>query len=105
MTNCDWCEAKAVVQVELEPARLGTDKRTGTKVTKKPAKLAWACDAHKNIVNEQPPFYTCGCSYVEGEFRCPRHTNLLRHPHRERMQKEVIKGAPRRTSEGKIIVR
>lgn len=91
--KCTWCEEMSVVDVELEPVRRGKDKRTGRMVIKKPAILAPACEFHKNIVNQQPPFYTCGCSYVEDNLRCPRHDNLLRQPHRDRLTKELIKDA------------
>lgn len=95
--KCTWCDEKSVIQVELEPARRGIDKRTGKMVTKKLAKLAPACSYHRDIIDWQPPFYTCGCSYVEGELRCPRHDSLLRQPHRNRLTKELIKDAKRST--------
>lgn len=93
MTKCTWCDNTAITEVELEPPRRGKDKRTGLAVIKKPPIMAPACKDHKDILNEQPPFYTCGCSYVEGELRCPRHNNLLKQPHRERLTKDVIKDA------------
>lgn len=89
--SCSWCDELSVAEVVLEPARKGRDKRTGSMVEKKPAKKAFVCQAHKDIVDRQPPFYTCGCSYVEGELRCTRHQSLLRSPHRERLAKEVVK--------------
>lgn len=91
--KCTWCDEKSVTKVELEPSRRGTDKRTGKTVTKKPAKLAPACNYHRDIIDWQPPFYTCGCSYIEDELRCPRHNNPLKQPHRDRLTKGLIKDA------------
>lgn len=92
--KCSWCTADAVGDVVLEPARFGTDKRTGVKVEKKPAKTAPACKAHMKIVENQPPFYKCGCPYVEGEFKCPHHQNILREPWKSKFSKATIKHAP-----------
>lgn len=93
--RCAWCGEKAVTQIEIEPAKRGKDKRTGLMVIKKPPLMSPACVSHKDIINEQPPFYTCGCSYIDDQFRCPRHNNLLRHPFREKFTKSVIKDAPK----------
>lgn len=51
---CEWCyAADAVASVELKPATMGTDKRTGTRVVKKPAKKVNVCRACKTTVERQ----------------------------------------------------
>lgn len=75
--NCYWCGEPSVTEVLIERERKQTDKRTGVTGTI-PAKLAPACEQHRNILGEQPLFYTwCGCTYVEGEQTCPRHNRPL----------------------------
>jgi hypothetical protein len=92
--KCSWCQEDAVGEVEIEPPRYGKDKRTGVKVEKKPAKTAPACADHLTIVENQPPFYTCGCFYIEGEFKCPRHRSILREPWLSKFSKATIKHSP-----------
>lgn len=91
--KCFWCDETSVTEIEIQPAQKGKDKRTQRMVIKKPAWIVPACKEHRNIVDKQPPFYTCGCSYVEGEHRCPRHDKVLKQPHRDRLTKELIKDA------------
>jgi ribosomal protein L37AE/L43A len=51
---CEWCyDAAATGSVELKPAHYGTDKRTGVKVVKRPAKKLSVCPDCKRKVDEQ----------------------------------------------------
>ena len=92
--KCAWCGEDAIVAIELEPPRFGKDKRTGAKVEKKPAKTAPVCQKHKTIIEDQPPFYTCGCPYVEEEMKCPHHQSWLREPWKAKLSKATIKHSP-----------
>lgn len=89
--KCSWCDEDSIGDVELEPAKFGKDKRTGVKVEKKPPLMVPACSNHQKILDWQTPFYTCGCTYIEGEFKCPRHLRVLRSPWKEKLKKVSIK--------------
>jgi hypothetical protein len=91
MNQCAWCGAVAVGEVELEPPKKKRDKRTGIMVVSTPAKIAPVCKDHKDIVDRQQPFYVCGCTYVEGEFKCQRHASMLRQPWRGKLSTPTIK--------------
>ena len=73
--KCGWCDQLAVREVEIKPpVYTGVGKR---RRIIKLAQMVPVCWDHKDIVNIQPRFYTCGCSYVEGHDKCPIHDNGL----------------------------
>lgn len=76
---CTWCGKDGVEEIVLERDRYGVVN--GKRVLKKRAILATVCVDHRSILEHQPRFYTCGCSYIEGEDRCKLHLrNLKRLP-------------------------
>lgn len=81
MANCGWCGAPAIGEVILEPERWTMH---GTvKVISKSALTSPVCRAHRDIVDKQPRFYTCGCYYMD-QPRCPMHDKKERGAGREK---------------------
>lgn len=81
MKLCSWCGKEATEEVQIRGpsfSGVGTNRRMI-----KPAFMVPVCDDHKDIVANQPKFYTCGCSYVRGEPRCFIHENKLQPKFRE----------------------
>lgn len=79
--KCGWCDFPAVTTVKIAEARYtgaGDNRRL-----LKPAIMVEVCDRHKNIVERQPKFYTCGCNYADTP-RCFIHGKKLRKAFREK---------------------
>jgi len=56
---CSWCEERAVVEIQVQPAwvvKKGIDTRTGRRLsyTKKKALLAPACEDHAKVERVEP---------------------------------------------------
>lgn len=52
--KCEWCRnAEVVTEVETQPAKYRTDKRTGSKVMAKVAKKVKVCRDCQGIVERQ----------------------------------------------------
>ncbi len=77
MTQCTWCNDEAVYNLEIRPAKYKTNAYGMKAIIKNPV-LAPVCRIHQRIVEQQPTFYTCGCTYVEGENKCSFHGRKLR---------------------------
>ena len=77
MPKCAWCEHEASSNLEIAPARYRTNQFGMKAVVKEPT-LVPVCRKHELIVEEQPKFYTCGCTYVKGEDKCSFHGRNLR---------------------------
>lgn len=60
--KCSWCNNEAVSMLEI---RRGSTKRM--------PHLEPTCKYHESIIERQPVFYSCGCTYVEGEDKCRFH--------------------------------
>lgn len=76
MAICAWCGEESVDEVVIRPpvfTGVGQKRRLKIEAFKVPV-----CKDHQNIVRNQPAFYTCGCSYVKGQGKCPIHDNKLR---------------------------
>jgi hypothetical protein len=79
--KCAWCDRDAVTQIELRPATwTGAGKNRRMKMM---PYMVHVCPDHRDIVRNQPAFYTCGCSKVEGEDKCPVHDTNLRKQFRD----------------------
>lgn len=77
IVKCAWCEHQAEVELEIKPAKYRVNQ-FGMKAIIKPAFTVPVCRKHELIVEEQPKFYTCGCTYVQNEDACSFHGRKLR---------------------------
>lgn len=77
MPKCSWCDNDAVSDLEIRPAKYRVN-RFGMKAVIKPPVLVPVCRTHELIVEQQPTFYTCGCTYVEGQDKCSFHGRKVR---------------------------
>lgn len=75
--KCAWCESPAVSELEIKPAKYRINA-FGMKAIIKPAFTVPVCLKHELIVEEQPRFYTCGCTYVPTQDTCSFHGRKLR---------------------------
>jgi len=98
MAKCAWCNEPSIGTVVLEPARWGIDKQKQIRVMKKSAKTALVCKNHLNIIELQPLFYSCGCSYEKGFDTCPMHNRRLRN--KPKQNYADVQGAGNRSGKG-----
>lgn len=75
--KCTWCELPAVSELEIKPAKYRVNQ-FGMKAIIKPPQTVPVCQKHELIVEEQPTFYTCGCTYVQNQDVCSFHGRKVR---------------------------